>query len=137
MVEGEEELGSPHLPDFVDRYRSPLRADYAYLPAYSREPSGKIVMHLGCTGELFFELVVRGGEWGGPTRGAVHGSTAVWFHSPTFLLTQALASLISYDQKRVLVKGFTEDLAPPGQEDEELLTALARTVASSIRARTL
>lgn len=125
MIEGEEELGSPNLAAFVAQRRGQLSADAGYWPGFDQDATGHAVMRLGCKGELFFELTARGGAWGGPTRRAVHGSTAVWYASPAIRLAQAIASMFSPDQRIVTVEGFRDGAAPPSDEDEGLLAALA------------
>lgn len=47
MIEGEEELGSKHLPDFVRENKARLGADAAYFAFYSQEPDGKVTLALG------------------------------------------------------------------------------------------
>jgi acetylornithine deacetylase/succinyl-diaminopimelate desuccinylase-like protein len=127
MVEGEEELGSRHLPGFVEAYKDRLEADFCFFGFYAQDPKGKVVMHLGVKGILFMELVARGGDWGGPTTRGVHGSNAVWFDSPTWVLLQALSSMITPDQKHILIDGFYDDIVSPSAEDEELLKRLVST----------
>ncbi|NOZ27076.1 MAG: M20/M25/M40 family metallo-hydrolase [Chloroflexi bacterium] len=127
MVEGEEELGSRHLPGFVEEYKDRLQADFAFFPFYAQDPNGKVIMYLGVKGILFMELVARGGDWGGPTTRGIHGSNAVWFHSPTWVLLHALTSMITPDQKHILIDGFYDDIVPPSAEDEELLERLIET----------
>ncbi|MBI4279859.1 MAG: M20/M25/M40 family metallo-hydrolase [Armatimonadetes bacterium] len=126
MIEGEEELGSVHLPQFVARHRDRLRADAAYFPFYMENAQGKPVMWLGVKGILFFELTCRGGDWGGPTVRGIHGSNAVWISSPTWRLVQALRTMVGPDE-RILVDGLYDGVAPVSADDEELLAALART----------
>jgi acetylornithine deacetylase/succinyl-diaminopimelate desuccinylase-like protein len=127
MVEGEEELGSRNLPGFVEAYKERLAADYAFFGFYAQDANDKVIMYLGVKGILFMEMVARGGDWGGPTVMGIHGSNAVWFHSPTWILLHALTSMFTPDQKHVLVDGFYDDIAPPSAEDEELLRRLAAT----------
>jgi acetylornithine deacetylase/succinyl-diaminopimelate desuccinylase-like protein len=127
MVEGEEEMGSRNLPGFVEAYKDRLQADFAFFGFYAQDVKGKVVMHLGVKGILFMELIARGGDWGGPTTRGIHGSNAVWFHSPTWALVQALSSMFTPDQKHILIDGFYDDIASPSTEDEELLLRLAET----------
>ncbi len=127
MVEGEEEMGSRHLPEFVAENRERLGADCAFFAFLGQDASGHVVTHLGVKGLLFMELTARGGEWGGPTTRAVHGSNAVWYGSPVWRLVHALASLVTEDQKHVLVDGFYDELEPADAHDEALLAALAPT----------
>jgi acetylornithine deacetylase/succinyl-diaminopimelate desuccinylase-like protein len=127
MVEGEEELGSRNLPGFVRAYKDRLQADAAFFGFYAQDLKGKVIMYLGVKGIMFMELVARGGDWGGPTSRGIHGSDAVWFHSPTWVLVHALAGMFTPDQKHVLIDGFYDDIASPSAEDEELLARLAET----------
>ncbi len=127
VIEGEEELGSPHLPDFIKANQGRLGADAVYFPAFSQDITGKVILYLGVKGIVFFELVCRGGDWGGPTTRAVHGSNAVWFHSPTWRLIHALATMLAPDQKHILVDGFYDEVEPPSAEDQELLDRLGAT----------
>ena len=71
------------------------------------------------------ELVARGGSWGGPTTRDVHGMNAVWFHSPAWSLTQALSTMLSQDQKHILIEELDDMVAPPSAEDMALLERLA------------
>jgi acetylornithine deacetylase/succinyl-diaminopimelate desuccinylase-like protein len=127
MVEGEEEMGSRNLPGFVEAYKDRLQADYAFFGFYAQDVKGKVIMHLGVKGILFMEMIARGGDWGGPTTRGIHGSNAVWFHSPTWALVQALSSMLTPDQKHILIDGFYDDIVSPSAEDEELLMRLAAT----------
>ncbi|MDX1435593.1 MAG: M20/M25/M40 family metallo-hydrolase [Anaerolineales bacterium] len=127
VVEGEEELGSPSLPAFVRDNASELAADHGMYPYMNQTRSGKPIFRLGFKGILFLELRVRGGAWGGPVDRAAHSSTAVWFDSPTILMVHALASLFSQDQRRILIDGFYDNVAPISDDDLALLEKLADT----------
>lgn len=133
MVEGEEELGSRNLPGFVEAYADRLQSDFAFFGFYAQDIKGKVIMYLGVKGILFMELIARGGDWGGPTSRGIHGSNAVWFDSPTWVLVQALASMITPDQKHILLDGFYDDIMPPSAEDEELLERLVETFAPEVQ----
>ncbi len=126
LIEGEEELGSRSLPAFVREYRDRLKADAAFFSMYNQDPTGKVVSYLGVKGILFFELIARGGDWGGPAGNrAIHGSQAVWFGSPAWRLVYALSTMITPDQKHILIDGFYDDVATISPHDEALLHALA------------
>ena len=134
MIEGEEELGSRNLPGFVREHRDRLGADAAFFSMYNQDPDGKVVSYLGVKGILFFELIARGGEWGGPAGGrAVHGSNAVWYASPAWRLVQALATMLTPDQKHITIDGFYDDVATISPHDEALLARLAPTFDAAKR----
>ncbi len=127
VVEGEEELGSPHLPGFIETYRDRLGADATYFPFYCQDRHGKPMVWLGVKGIQYFEVACRGGSWGGPRTRGVHGSNAVWVGNPVWRLTRALATMMD-DHERILIEGFYDDVAPPSAGDEELLKPLAKTL---------
>ena len=127
VVEGEEELGSRHLPQFIEAYRPRLGADATYFAFYCQDRSGKPMLWLGVKGIQYFEVACRGGAWGGPRTRGVHGSNAVWVGNPAWRLLQALATM-SDGAEQITIDGFYDDVVPPSAEDEELLTRLAKTV---------
>jgi acetylornithine deacetylase/succinyl-diaminopimelate desuccinylase-like protein len=127
IIEGEEELGSIHLPEAVTIAKSKLASDGVFFPFYSQDLTGKVVMYLGVKGLVFLELKVKGGEWGGPTTRDAHGMNAGWFASPTWVLVQALASMLSEDQQHIQIEGLYEDVIGPNEEDEILLKKLTET----------
>ena len=126
MIEGEEELGSPHLPAFVERYKNRLRADGTYFAFYAQEKTGKPVLWLGVKGILFFELVCRGGAWGGPTARGIHGSLGALIASPAWRMVHAIDTMTGPDE-RITIDGIHDEVIPPTAEDEQVLEALAKT----------
>ncbi|PSO07106.1 hypothetical protein B9Q04_12640 [Candidatus Marsarchaeota G2 archaeon BE_D] len=129
VAEGEEELGSAHLIDFVrDRVGKLSRADACLAPGASQNINGEVSMSLGCKGVVEFELVCSGEKWGrGPTERAIHSSYAAIVESPVWRLIHALASMTDpADPTRVLVEGFYDNVAPPTPEDLELVDKLAQ-----------
>jgi len=73
------------------------------------------------------ELVVEGGEWGGPTTRDVHGMNSGWFASPAWVLIQALSSMLDQSQQRILIDGIYDDVRKPNAEDMDLLRKLMDT----------
>jgi len=134
-IEGEEELGSPHYAEFVQGHRAQLQADAALFPFYSQDSAGKVLMYLGVKGMLFLELIARGGDWGGPATRAVHGMNAGWFHSPAWALVQALSTMLSTDQRRILVDGLYDQVAPATGEDRDLLRHLGTSFSVETQLR--
>ncbi|HXF82207.1 MAG TPA: M20/M25/M40 family metallo-hydrolase [bacterium] len=125
-VEGEEELGSRHLPEFVHRHKDRLRADGTYFGHFSQDRDGKPVVWLGVKGIVFVELTCRGGEWGGPTARGIHGSHGAWIASPVWRMIHALATMTTPDE-RIAIAGIYDNVRPPTPEDEDVLAATART----------
>jgi acetylornithine deacetylase/succinyl-diaminopimelate desuccinylase-like protein len=129
VAEGEEELGSRHLPEFIHKYLDKLKmADAVFFPTAAQDQKGKVQMTLGVKGIVYFELVLEGKSWGyGPTEFDIHGSNKAWVDSPTLRMIQALSTLTSKDGNEVLVEGFYDNVVPPSQEDMELLEKLEKT----------
>ena len=117
VVEGEEEIASPHMGAFRDRYLEELRrADAAYFPNPYQDERGRAQFHLGTKGFVKFELWVRGGDWGGPARGGLFATDTLWVDSPAWELVKALHSLFDEDG-RPRVGGFGENVRPLTNEE--------------------
>lgn len=85
VAEGEEELGSRHLPEFIKSMEDELKeADVLFFPGPSQNSRGKAIVSLGVKGIVYFELEVDGAEWRkGPVEFGIHGSNKAWVDSPT------------------------------------------------------
>jgi acetylornithine deacetylase/succinyl-diaminopimelate desuccinylase-like protein len=126
-AEGEEELGSPNYPRFVDAYEDRMReADGVLFPMSVQSPGGDATILLGVKGILYFEMESRGGVWGGPQRSEIHGSYKAIVDSPTWRLVQALASLTSPDGNTIQVPGYYDGIRPPTPEEQRLINGAAR-----------
>lgn len=118
LLDGEEEIGSPHLPWVADRYADRLAADLALWSDGPTHSSGRPSVCLGARGILKFELVAHGarfvahsGNWGGVAP------------NPAWRLVHLLATMRAPDG-RVLVDGFCDDVREFTAADHALLAAL-------------
>jgi len=129
VAEGEEELGSRHLPEFIKKsLRELKKADAVFFPSADQDQKGKVMMELGVKGIVYFELELNGKSWGyGPTQFDIHGSLKACVDSPTWRMIQALSTMTTKDGNKILIDGFYENVAPPSQEDMELLEKLEKT----------
>ena len=124
-AEGEEELGSPHYPEVIDKYEARMKkASGVLFPFFSQDPSGKVSMFLGVKGILYFELSAVGGPQGGPTKAEIHGSYKAIVDSPVWRLTQALASLTTRDGNTITVPGYYDAIRKPNDEEQRLVNGL-------------
>ena len=122
MIEGEEELGSPHLADAVRSRAGDLAAEGAFDLDLTAGLDGQPALILGCKGLCDLSLVVEAGDWGGPAID-LHSSEQAWIASPVWALVQALATLTGPDEE-IRVAGL--DGGPgPGDGDRRLLAELA------------
>jgi acetylornithine deacetylase/succinyl-diaminopimelate desuccinylase-like protein len=127
VAEGEEELGSPHLPDIVAQYRDRLRgASGVIFPSTGQDPRGVTSLSLGNKGIVYFELEAIGdSSHGGPMRAEIHGSMKAIVDAPALRLVHALASLTSPDGNTIVVPGYGDAIRPPSDEEWPLLNTAA------------
>ena len=123
------ELGSASLPSFIDNHLDELRdADVAYWPWHTQRADGTAVAWLGTKGIMTLKMRVTGGPWGGPVATEAHGLHAIWVANPMHRLVAALASLKSPDDFEIVVDGFYDPVPAPTDQDERLITELAKRV---------
>src|SRR6185295_11366656 len=97
-IEGEEEIGSLHLPEFYQTHREQLAADAAYEPFWSQPGAAAAPrVTLGTKGVLGLAFTCRAGDWGGPAE-VIHSSYGTLVGSPAWRLVQALASMVDEHQ---------------------------------------
>ena len=129
LAEGEEIMGSPSYPDFVERYRHRLQhVDASYCPTSSQLPGRRVSVGLGLKGMVVVELSVTGERWVGAPRRSVHSSAAGFVNGPPWRLAQALASLTGPDGTGCRVATLTSawERAPePSTAEAALLERLA------------
>jgi acetylornithine deacetylase/succinyl-diaminopimelate desuccinylase-like protein len=126
VAEGEEELGSLHYPEVIDRYEARLRgASGVFFPSNAQGPSGEVSMALGVKGIVYFEMEAKGAAWGGPTRAEIHGSYKVITDAPALRLAQAIASLTTPDGNTIVVPGYYSAIRPPNDEEQRLVNGMA------------
>jgi acetylornithine deacetylase/succinyl-diaminopimelate desuccinylase-like protein len=128
LVEGEEEIGSPHLPDFVRRHRDLLAAEACVWEDTFRDDPERAVVTLGNKGLTYIEITCRTADVD------FHSTYAPIYPNAAWRLMSALATLRDADG-RVAVQGFYDRVRPPTAEDEELLDRLPPIDLAERRAR--
>ncbi|MDY7092688.1 MAG: M20/M25/M40 family metallo-hydrolase [Acidobacteriota bacterium] len=118
FFEGEEEVGSPHLEQFITRYRELLDADLWLICDGPSHQSGAPQLVFGVRGYTGFDLTVYGAN-----RYLHSGHYGNWAPNPAQELAQLLASLKN-DQGRVLIDGFYDSTIPPGAAERAALDRL-------------
>lgn len=133
VVDGEEEIGSPHFHQVIERYADRLRAaDAALSLGVAQNRSGDLSIFLGNKGFLYFELEANGASWGsGPAGGSVHGSVQSIVDSPAWRLIHAVATLTEPDGRTVRVDGFTDHVRPPESVDLALLQCIVNRLSGA------
>lgn len=107
MIEGEEEIGSPHLGEFVEARREALSGALGCLwEAGGKNARDRYEISLGCKGLLYLELRAKGAARD------LHSALAATVVSPTWRLVWALERLKGPDG-RIRIPGFYDDVRPP------------------------
>ena len=126
LAEGEEEMASKHLPAFVKDHLNELRrADAMFFPMGGQSADGKITMMPGTKGVAYFELECSGALWGrGPRQFDIHGSNKVVVDNPVWRMIHALKTMTTDDGNSVTIKGWYDNVAPPTQEEKQIIEDL-------------
>jgi len=113
IFEGEEEIGSPHLPEFVENNKDLLRADAVVCCDGGLDPSGSPVISLGLKGILYVEMRCSAAKTD------LHSSRAPLVTNPAWRLVWALNTLKDRDG-RIIVPGWLDDVKVPTTSDLEI-----------------
>lgn len=117
LVEGEEEVGSTSLPEFVERHAGELGCDAAIWEEGGIDAEGRPQISLGARGLLYVELRVRALARDGHSGGANLLPNAAW------RLVWALSTLKDRGEQ-VLIPGFYDHVRPISSRQQELLERL-------------
>ena len=106
MLEGEEEVGSAHLDDFVRSHKKELAADVVVISDSAMLERGIPSICYGLRGLVYFQLDLRG------TKTDLHsGSFGGAVANPAFVLAQVLAQMKDRGG-RVKIPGFYDSVRP-------------------------
>lgn len=116
VVEGEEEIGSVHVEQYLQKYRDRLACDgviweFGYVDAKDRP-----IISLGMKGLLYVELFAEG-----PSRDA-HSSLAVLIENPAWRLVSALATLRNADGK-IMIKDWYKEVRDFTTEEIDVISS--------------
>lgn len=117
VVEGDEEIGSPHIADFVLKNKAALECEGAIWEEGGIEKDGNPNNFLGGRGVLGVELTIQTMSRDEHSGGAHMLPNAAW------RLVRALESLKDTDE-RIQIAGFYEAVLPPTELDLALADAL-------------
>jgi acetylornithine deacetylase/succinyl-diaminopimelate desuccinylase-like protein len=117
LLEGEEEVGSPHLAEFVRAHRDRLSADLVVTADGPIHASGRPTMTYGVRGVVSFELRCRHAN-----RDVHSGNFGGVVPNPIWTLVHLLATMKAPDG-RITIEGFHDRVVPPGEAE---LAAAAR-----------
>ncbi len=102
LVEGEEEIGSMHVEDYLRRYERKLSCDAVIWEFGYVDEKDRPIISLGMKGLLYVELSVQ------ESVRDVHSSLAVLIENPAWKLVEALKTLRNKDGK-ILIKDWYKE----------------------------
>ena len=128
VIEGEEEVSSVHLHDFVRDHRDLLAADACVWEFGGVDHKDQPAQYLGLRGICYVELSVE------TANQDVHSGTGgSIFPNAAWRLVWALNTLKGPDE-RIRIPGFYDPIRPPSQRDRALMEALPE-VSEEYRSR--
>ena len=134
VAEGEEEIGSPHFPQIVNRPEVTAalkKCTGVFMPSAEQDLDGSVVMTLGAKGVVELELVSSGERWGRGPRKDVHSSNKARLDSPAWHLVEALATLVSPDGNDPAIEGFANKARPMSAAEKNLIADASRRLNES------
>lgn len=118
LIEGEEEIGSVHLNEFIENHPSLIEADGNIWEFGYRDNDGRMNITCGVKGMCYVELVCRGANTD------LHSSNAAVIENPAWRLTWALSTLKTPDE-HVNIQGFYDKVAIPTEEEIKQLEQMS------------
>jgi acetylornithine deacetylase/succinyl-diaminopimelate desuccinylase-like protein len=121
LFDGEEEAGSPHLEDIVNRNAALLGADVWICADGPVHQTRKQLIYFGVRGVVSLNVTVYGAD-----RALHSGHYGNWAPNPAMRLARLLASMKD-DSGRVLIDGFYDDVEPFGDGEKKALLEMPAT----------
>ena len=106
ILEGEEEVGSAHLDDFIRAHKNDLRADVVVISDSGMFARGVPSICYGLRGLVYFQIDLRGSSTDLHS-GSFGGAVA----NPAFVLAQVIAQMKDRGG-RIKIPGFYDDVVP-------------------------
>jgi acetylornithine deacetylase/succinyl-diaminopimelate desuccinylase-like protein len=118
MLEGEEEVGSVHLDDFIRSHKADLRADVVVISDSPMFARGIPSICYGLRGLVYFQIDLRGSSTDLHS-GSFGGAVA----NPAFVLAQMIAQMKDRSG-RIRIPGFYDDVRPLQEAERQAWASL-------------
>lgn len=115
IIEGEEEVGSPHLADFVKNNHDLLKADVVLISDSSMISLDTPSIDIGVRGISYIEVEVTG-----PNRDLHSGVYGGAVANPITMLAKMIASLHD-ENNHITIPGFYDDVLEATEEERKLM----------------
>ena len=115
IVEGEEEIGSSHIEQYISNYRQKLACDCVIWEFGYINEQGIPILSLGMKGLLYVEMICR------TLSRDAHSSLAAILENPAWLLIRAL-NTIRDGTGKILVKDWYKEVKKFTEQEELLIS---------------
>lgn len=112
FFDGEEEAGSPHIADIINRHKTLLEADAWIICDGPVHQSGRKQVVFGVRGDTNVDVTVYGAKR--PLHSGHYGN---WSPNPALLLARLLSSMKD-ESGRVVISGWYDGVEPLGQAEK-------------------
>ncbi len=119
LIEGEEEIGSPHLEEWIEQNRDILKADCVAISDSDQYAPGVPAITYGLRGLVYLEVRVYG-----PRRDLHSGMFGGAVKNPLQALCEIVAGLKDPRTERVLVDGFYDRVRPLEEWERAMFRSL-------------
>ncbi len=118
LFEGEEEKGSTHLNEILEKNKTLLKADMWVISDGPLHASGRKQIVFGVRGDVNMNMTIYGAK-----RPLHSGNYGNWSPNPAWKLTRLLATMKD-DEGHVTIDGFYDDVIPLSKLEREALAAI-------------
>ncbi len=118
LLEGEEEIGSPHIAEFVTEHAGKLKADLVITSDGPLHESGRPIITFGVRGVASFELRCRTAR-----RDAHSGNFGGVMPHPIWKLVHLLSTMKN-EAGEITIEGINEPVIPPTNMEREAVSRL-------------
>jgi acetylornithine deacetylase/succinyl-diaminopimelate desuccinylase-like protein len=139
VAEGEEEIGSPHITQFVHHPEvlAELRkCSGVFMPHATQDLDGVVTINLGAKGIVELQLVASGGKWGRGPGQDIHSSLKAAVDSPVWRLVKALDTLVSKDGNTITIDGYPKP-RPLNKTERALIAEAAQRRSEALAKKSL
>jgi acetylornithine deacetylase/succinyl-diaminopimelate desuccinylase-like protein len=125
-IEGDEEIGSPHMEEFVEEHRELLSAEACLWEGGGVTWEGLPMVTLGVKGLLYVELTCE------TINRDAHSSYGTVLPNAAWRLVWALSTIKSPDE-RIQIEGFYDDVRRPTPEERAAIEAMPQEDAETLK----
>ncbi|MBH37881.1 peptidase M20 [bacterium] len=119
IIEGEEEIGSPNLAQFLEEYKDKLKADVAVISDTPMINKDQPALCFSLRGMVYAEIIVTG-----PNKDLHSGQYGGIVQNPIQALCSIIANLKDNNDK-VMIPGFYDDILSLSRKEKEYLDDIA------------